>query len=86
MLIPRALEELRMIVSHLIEREYQSDINQNLVLPINWLSWLSCFASVLLHWWPIGYVLVTARVILTVTTAPLVALPSTMDLLDSVKF
>ena len=27
---PRALEELRMIVSHLIEREYKSDINQNL--------------------------------------------------------
>jgi len=28
---PRALEELRMIVSHLIEREYKSDINQHLV-------------------------------------------------------
>ena len=27
---PRALEELRMIVSHLIEREYKSEINQNL--------------------------------------------------------
>ena len=26
---PEALEELRMIVSHLIEREYKSDINQN---------------------------------------------------------
>lgn len=28
---PNALEELRMIVSHLIEREYKSDINQDLV-------------------------------------------------------
>ena len=28
---PRALEELRMIVSHLIEREYKSDINQALL-------------------------------------------------------
>jgi uncharacterized protein YdiU (UPF0061 family) len=27
---PRAIEELRMIVSHLIEREYKSDINQTL--------------------------------------------------------
>ncbi len=27
---PRALEELRMIISHLIEREYKSEINQNL--------------------------------------------------------
>ena len=27
---PKALEELRMIVSHLIEREYKSDINQSL--------------------------------------------------------
>lgn len=29
---PKALEELSMIVSHLIEREYKSDINQNLGL------------------------------------------------------
>jgi uncharacterized protein YdiU (UPF0061 family) len=50
------------------------------------LSWPGFFASGLLHWWPIGFGLGTARVILIVTTAPLAALPSTMDHLDSVKF
>jgi uncharacterized protein YdiU (UPF0061 family) len=60
---PKASEELRMIVSHLIEREYKNDINQTLGFADQLVELASYFASVLRHWWPIGYVLVTARVI-----------------------
>jgi len=50
-----------MIVSHLIEREYKSDINQSLGFADQLVELLSYFASVSLHWWLIGYVLVIAR-------------------------
>jgi len=65
-------KQLSMIVSHLIEREYKSDINQSLGFADQLVELASYFASVSLHWWLIGYVLVVVN--LTVTTA-LEALP-----------
>ena len=56
---PRALEELRMIVSHLIEREYKSDINQNLVFVDQLLELAKLFrqrlTSLVANWQRIGY-------------------------------
>ncbi len=56
---PRALEELRMIVSHLIEREYKSDINQNLVFEDQLLELAKLFrqrlTSLVANWLRIGY-------------------------------
>jgi len=46
---PKALEELSMIVSHLIEREYKSDINQSLGFADQLVELVSYFASV--HYW-----------------------------------
>ena len=56
---PRALEELRMIVSHLIEREYKSDINQNLVFEDQLVELAKLFrqrlTSLVANWQRIGY-------------------------------
>ncbi len=56
---PRALEELRMIVSHLIEREYKSDINQNLVFADQLVELAKQFrqrlTSLVANWQRIGY-------------------------------
>ena len=56
---PRALEELRVIVSHLIEREYQSDINQNLVFADQLIELAKLFRqrliSLVANWLRIGY-------------------------------
>jgi uncharacterized protein YdiU (UPF0061 family) len=56
---PRALEELRMIVSHLIEREYKSDIDQNLVFADQVVELAKLFrqriTSLVANWQRIGY-------------------------------
>jgi uncharacterized protein YdiU (UPF0061 family) len=56
---PRALEELSMIVSHLIEREYKSDINQNLVFADQLVELAKLFSqrltSLVANWQRIGY-------------------------------
>ena len=56
---PRALEELRMIVSHLIEREYQSDINQNLAFADQLVELAKLFrqrlTSLVANWQRVGY-------------------------------
>jgi uncharacterized protein YdiU (UPF0061 family) len=56
---PRALEELSMIVSHLIEREYKSDINQNLVFADQLVELAKLFrqrlTSLVANWQRIGY-------------------------------
>jgi uncharacterized protein YdiU (UPF0061 family) len=56
---PRALEELSMIVSHLIEREYKSDINQNLVFEDQVLELAKLFrqrlTSLVANWQRVGY-------------------------------
>ncbi len=56
---PRALEELRMIVSHLIEREYKSDMNQNLVFADQVVELAKLFGqrltSLVANWQRVGY-------------------------------
>jgi uncharacterized protein YdiU (UPF0061 family) len=56
---PRALEELSMIVSHLIEREYKSDINQNLVFADQVVELAKLFrqrlTSLVANWQRVGY-------------------------------
>ena len=56
---PRALEELRMIVSHLIEREYKSDINQHLVFADQLVELAKLFRQrltlLVANWQRIGY-------------------------------
>ena len=55
----RALEELRMIVSHLIDREYQNDINQDLVFADQVVELAKLFrqrlTSLVANWQRIGY-------------------------------
>ncbi len=56
---PRALEELRMIVSHLIDREYQSDIDRDLVFADQLVELARLFrqrlTSLVANWQRIGY-------------------------------
>ncbi|MBM9606711.1 protein adenylyltransferase SelO [Desulfopila inferna] len=56
---PRASEELRMIVSHLIEREYKSDINQNLVFADQLVELAKLFrqrlTALVANWLRVGY-------------------------------
>lgn len=56
---PRALEELRMIVSHLIDREYQNDINKDLVFADQVVELAKLFrrrlTSLVANWQRIGY-------------------------------
>ncbi len=56
---PKALEELRMIVSHLIEREYKSDINQNLGFADQLVELAKLFrqrlTSLVANWLRVGY-------------------------------
>jgi uncharacterized protein YdiU (UPF0061 family) len=56
---PRALEELRMIVSHLIDREYKSDINQHSVFTDQLVELAKQFrqrlTSLVANWQRIGY-------------------------------
>ena len=56
---PKALEELRMIVSHLIEREYKGDINQNLSFADQLVELARLFrqrlTSLVAHWLRVGY-------------------------------
>ncbi len=56
---PRALEELRMIVSHLIEREYKSDINQHLVFADQLVELAKLFRQrltlLVANWQRVGY-------------------------------
>jgi len=56
---PRAFEELRMIVSHLIEREYKSDITQHLVFADQLVELAKQFCqrltSLVANWQRIGY-------------------------------
>jgi uncharacterized protein YdiU (UPF0061 family) len=56
---PRALEELSMIVSHLIEREYKSDINQNLVFADRVVELAKLFrqrlTALVANWQRVGY-------------------------------
>jgi len=56
---PRSLEELRMIVSHLIDREYQSDINQDLAFENQVVElarlFRQRFTSLVANWQRIGY-------------------------------
>ncbi len=56
---PRALEELRMIVSHLIGREYSNDINQDLVFADQVVELAKLFrqrlTSLVANWQRIGY-------------------------------
>ena len=56
---PGALEELRMIVSHLIEREYKSSINQNFVFADQLVELAKQFrqrlTSLVAHWQRVGY-------------------------------
>jgi len=56
---PRAFEELRMIVSHLIDREYKSDINQNSVFADQLVELAKQFrqrlTSLVANWQRIGY-------------------------------
>jgi uncharacterized protein YdiU (UPF0061 family) len=56
---PRALEELRMIVSHLIEREYKIDINQHLVFADQLVGLAKLFRQrltlLVANWQRVGY-------------------------------
>lgn len=56
---PSALKELRMIVSHLIEREYKSSINQNFVFVDQLVELAKQFrqrlTSLVAHWQRVGY-------------------------------
>jgi uncharacterized protein YdiU (UPF0061 family) len=56
---PRAFEELRMIVSHLIDREYPNDINQDLVFADQVVELARLFrqrlTSLVANWLRIGY-------------------------------
>jgi uncharacterized protein YdiU (UPF0061 family) len=56
---PRALEELRMIVSHLIDREYKNDINQDLAFADQLVELARLFrqrlTSLVANWQRIGY-------------------------------
>ncbi|MDJ0511077.1 MAG: protein adenylyltransferase SelO family protein [Crocosphaera sp.] len=56
---PRALEELSMIVSHLIEREYKSNINQNLGFAAQLVELAKQFrqrlTSLVANWLRVGY-------------------------------
>jgi uncharacterized protein YdiU (UPF0061 family) len=56
---PRALEELRMIVSHLIEREYKIDINQHLVFADQLVELAKLFRQrltlLVANWLRVGY-------------------------------
>lgn len=56
---PRAVEELRMIVSHVIEREYKSDINQNLDFVDQLVELARLFrqrlTSLVANWQRVGY-------------------------------
>ena len=56
---PRALEELSMIVSHLIEREYKSEINQNLIFADQVVELAKVFGqrliSLVANWQRVGY-------------------------------
>jgi uncharacterized protein YdiU (UPF0061 family) len=56
---PKALEELRMIVSHLIEREYKSDINQTLVFADQLVELAKLFrqrlTTLVANWLRVGY-------------------------------
>ena len=56
---PRALEESSMIVSHLIEREYKGDINQNLVFADQLVELAKLFCqrltSLVANWLRVGY-------------------------------
>ncbi|MBD2655468.1 YdiU family protein [Synechocystis sp. FACHB-383] len=56
---PKALEELRMIVSHLIEREYKSDINQSLSFADQLVELTKLFrqrlTTLVANWLRIGY-------------------------------
>ena len=56
---PRALEDLRMIVSHLIEREYKSNIDQNSVFADQLVELARQFrqrlTSLVAHWQRVGY-------------------------------
>ncbi|MGK7929812.1 MAG: YdiU family protein [Microcystaceae cyanobacterium] len=56
---PKASEELRMIVSHLIEREYKSDINQNLAFADQLVELAKLFRQrltiLVANWLRVGY-------------------------------
>ena len=56
---PRALEELRMIVSHLIEREYKNDINQSLAFTVQLVELARLFRDrltlLVANWQRVGY-------------------------------
>ncbi len=56
---PKALEELHMIVSHLIEREYKNDINQNLDFADQLVELAKVFrhrlTSLVANWLRVGY-------------------------------
>lgn len=56
---PKALEELRMIVAHLIEREYKNEIDQNLAFEKQLVALAQAFRqrliSLITHWLRVGY-------------------------------
>ena len=56
---PRALEELRMIVSHLIEREYKNNINQSLAFTVQLVELARLFRErltlLVANWQRVGY-------------------------------
>ena len=56
---PKAFEELRMIVAHLIEREYKNDIDQNLVFADQLIKLATLFrqrlTSLVANWLRVGY-------------------------------
>jgi len=56
---PKAFEELRMIVSHLIEREYKNEINQELEFADQLIELAKLFrqrlTSLVAHWLRVGY-------------------------------
>ncbi|MBE9172917.1 YdiU family protein [Cyanobium sp. LEGE 06143] len=56
---PGALDELRMLVSHLIEREYRQDIDQNLAFADQLVELARCFrgrlTALIANWLRVGY-------------------------------
>lgn len=56
---PKALEELKMIVKHLIEREYQHDIDQSLAFPDQLIELATLFrdrlTALVANWLRVGY-------------------------------
>ena len=67
---PEALQELQMIVAHLIERNYRPDIHPALAFSDRVVELGACFARGSHPWWPTGCEWAIARAISTATTAP----------------